>query len=450
MTANPAHQQHQAALNLLAGLNELTIKAFSSKNKEALIFLMLNETVRLVRYDRALLWEVDGKRPSFVGVSGQASISKESEAIGSIQHMIADIANPGKIQVLGEESFKDGGIKFAKHQEAGPGGTVLWVPLIVDGKVAAGFWLERWSKVAWHNEELSLISYLSRGYAAAWHKFKPFWHLSDPTKMTYKILALTIILLICFIPTPLRVVAPCEVVAKDPYLVTAPLNGIIEEVVVVPGEAVDQGQLLFRYDKRVPLQELKVAQKQVDIATSQLNRIMTQGYNDPEALNEASIWQLQLERDQIKLNLAEYYASELDVKSPVPGVVSFDDPDDWRGKPVQVGERVMVVVNPDNTKVKIWISESDNISFIGDEPIRIFLNIDPATSYTAEVVYVADYSLINEKGVTSFAAEANWIDGPENVKIGLKGTAVLYGEYVPLIYWLLRKPWNTMRQWIGF
>lgn len=444
-----SHQQQQAALSLLAGLNELTIKAFSCKNREALVFLILNETVRLIRYDRAFLWGLKGKTPELIGVSGQSSFSKDSEVIKTMQALIGDLVNPTQVQVLSADTFATMGEKFEALQKAGPSGTVLWVPILIEGKFALGLWLERWNQVSWHTEELSLLSYLARGYAAAWHKFKSIWQVSDPVKAAYKIFGVTVLLLLGFMPTPLRVVAPCEVVAKDPILITAPLNGIVEQVVVQPGQAVKNEQPLFEYDKRVPLQDLKVAEKQVDIAKSQLNRVMTQGYNDPNALNEAAIWQLQLDRDQIKLDLAEYQASQLVVKAPVDGVATFDDPDQWRGRPVQVGERVMTVVNPEKTKLKIWISESDNIALLGDQPVNIFLNTDPANTYSAKIIYVADYSLVSETGITSFVAEADWVRAPDNVKIGLKGTAVLYGEYVPLVYWVLRKPWNTLRQTIG-
>jgi hypothetical protein len=58
---------------------------------------------------------------------------------------------------------------------------------------------------------------------------------------------------------------------------------------------------------------------------------------------------------------------------------------------------------------------------------------------------------MSESNVPSFLAEANWIDGnPEGVKLGLKGTAILYGDKVSVIYWVLRKPWMFIRRSIGW
>ncbi len=448
MTAEPGQQQ-TAALQLLATLNELNIKAFNCKKKQELIFLMLNDTAQLIRYDRAVLFSIHADKPKLIGVSGQSTFSDESDMIKEMSHLIGDIINPKSIQVLNEQSFSKETERFKKFQGEGPNGSVVWMPVLCEGKFALGFWIERWQSKEWKLEELNLLSYISRGYSAAWQKFISRWQIPEPKKFFIKVFSATLVLLLCFIPVPLRVVAPCEVVAKDPYLITAPLNGIVEEILVKPGEEVKEGQALLVYDDRVALQELKVAQKQVDIAKSQLDRVMTQGYSDPEALSEAAIRQLQLDRDNIKLDLAEYQAGQLEVESPVDGVVAFDNPDEWRGKPVQIGERIMVVVDPDATKIKIWLSESDNIQIMPEKPIKVFLNIDPAKTYRANLVYIADFSILSEKGVSSFTAEANWVYRPDGIKIGLKGSAILYGEYVPLFYWVLRKPWNTFREIVG-
>ena len=35
-------------------------------------------------------------------------------------------------------------------------------------------------------------------------------------------------------------------------------------------------------------------------------------------------------------------------------------------------------------------------------------------------------------------------------RIGLKGTAKLQGDWVPLAYWVLRKPWAVLRQFLAW
>jgi len=82
--------------------------------------------------------------------------------------------------------------------------------------------------------------------------------------------------------------------------------------------------------------------------------------------------------------------------------------------------------------------------------IRIILNINPAQSYEADLIYVANESLVTAQGVPSFVAEASWVNKqPLNTKLGLKGTAILYGDRVSLFYFIIRKPWATARHYVG-
>ena len=48
-----------------------------------------------------------------------------------------------------------------------------------------------------------------------------------------------------------------------------------------------------------------------------------------------------------------------------------------------------------------------------------------------------------------FRAEADWHDHARQVKLGLQGSAVLYGDSVPLGYWLLRRPLAGARKFVG-
>jgi multidrug resistance efflux pump len=230
---------------------------------------------------------------------------------------------------------------------------------------------------------------------------------------------------------------------------TAPLEGIIESISVKPGDYVKKGDVLFRYNREAPLQELEVARKQVEILISEIRRASTLGFNDPQARKDLSILTVKLEKEKATLEFAEYQASQLDVKAPEAGVILLDNPDEWRGNPVRVGEKVLAITDPKESKIRMWLPESDNVAIDPKKAIKIYLNISPETSYKAELTYIANESVISEKHIPSFIAEAEWLNKPKEVRLGLKGSAVLYGEQVPLIYYVLRKPWGYIRELLG-
>ena len=449
MTA-PKIEKVTPHLKALQIANFLSLKAITTKNRESLVFIILNDTVRMIRYDRALLWDLGETKPKLLGISGESKINKSAPLVQKWSEAVQNIKYPSKAQILTFSAQAQ-----SQPQEAQNKATMLWLPISVDGRVTLGLWLELWNiqqETTPPQEMINLLmNFLMPAYGAAWEKFYPkyFHQKSLIRRVKYFALASIVLLVGLFVQIPLRIVAPCEVVPKQPYLITAPLEGIIEEIHVQPGDTVKEGELLFEYDKRVPMQKLEVARKNVEILQSEVKRASTLGLEDPTALTELAIFTLKLQKGKSDLALAEYYANRLRVVAPEKGLVMIDNPDEWRGKPVRVGEKIIAITDPKRSKIRIWLAENDNIQLNMETPITVFLNIDPGKNRKAKITYIASESLISDKHIPSFVAEAEWIDPQNDIKLGLKGTAILYGEKVPLFYFILRKPWATIRNFFG-
>lgn len=453
MTIPPQQPMQQtevlAAINLLTLINKFNLKIFSAKSRQALIFLILNDTAQLVKYDRAALWTLDRESPKLEGVSGQAKITTTSDLAKKWQSLIRDLKDPGKVQLISQDSFSKEKRIWLEIADASTKPTILWLPIFSNEKLHLGLWLERWNGVNWTNHEAEVLNFIVQAFGIAWEKYIP--------KLSYKLLknkrailtGIGIILIILSMRVSSRIVAPCEIVPKNPIVITAPLEDIIAQVDVKPGQHVSKDEILFEYDKRAPMENLKAAQETVKVAQLDLNRAKTLALKDEKSLAEISVLAAKLKKEQVSLSLAEFRASQLTVRSPEAGIVILDDPEGWRGKPVHVGEKIMIVTDPDETKIRIWIPESDNIVLDSTKPIRIILNIDPEISRKASLIYIANASTINEKHVASFVAEADWIDNPKGVKMGVKGTAILYGPNTSIFYLIMRKPWDYFRNFIG-
>ncbi|MBA3958036.1 MAG: HlyD family efflux transporter periplasmic adaptor subunit [Parachlamydiaceae bacterium] len=438
--SSPQQQELMRSVQLLAEINRLTLKAFKSPKVQNLIFLILNDTVPIVRYDRAVLWKLDPKgKPTLLGISGQSSVNKVTDLSKQWLDIVTNLKDPGTPQEL-------------RIPEIPESNSVLWMPIFVHDKPMLGLWLERWNNVKWKQEDIDLLKYILVNYGAAYEKFVPKYSIKDfIRKRPVPYIAGLSLLLLMFVRLPLRIVAPCEVVPKDPIIVTAPLEGIIEQVVVKPGQQVNKEDLLFEYDKRVPLQDLLVAQKKVEIIKAEVDRATAQAQKDKKALAELGVEAIKLKKEKLELELAEFRASQLNVHAPEAGVVMLDNPEEWEGKPVKMGEKVLVIANPLETRVRMWVPEDDNIVLDIKKPIKVFLNVHPEQSLVANLIYIANYTHVTDKSVSSFIAEADW-DEKENVKdvkLGLKGSAILYGEDVSLFYWIMRKPWAYVRRFVG-
>jgi hypothetical protein len=127
----------------------------------------------------------------------------------------------------------------------------------------------------------------------------------------------------------------------------------------------------------------------------------------------------------------------------------FSDPHAWRGRPVQVGERILQIVDPEQTKVRIWLPGDDKIAFDRSRSLRVILAADPRRSRSADLEFVANHSELSPQQIPSFRAEAEWQGPQAGLQLGLEGSAVLYGENVCLGYWIARRPLAAIRRWLG-
>ena len=455
----PQHPPSPAVMQLISTANQLLVRVLNAQSLKNLTFIILNDSFLILPYDRASLWRIMDGKADILGVSGQTQVTKSSELVNNWRPLVSHLKDLAKTREISSEEFPNNKKEWDKLQ-TDRSSHVLWVPIVNNARETIGLWLEIWQKRGGSDsfyppEKVTTFSgFLVPGYAAAWEKLSSsisFQGIKNIfTKKNIGFALLAFLLLSLLIRVPLRIVAPCEIIAKNPYLITAPLEGIIEKIDVQPGELVRKGDLLFEYDARAPLQDLKIAQNEVKAMQSEINRVVASSVSDSQSLLQLSTMNIKLQKAELQLEYAKTRAQQLVDRSPREGVISVDNPDEWRGRPVKVGEKIMLISDPNESKVRIWIPEDDNIPLDKDKPIYVFLNPHPETGYEAKLTYISQSTVITERHIPSFVAEAEWIE-PLNpdVKLGLKGSAILYGNRVTIFYYIFRKPLATMRTFFG-
>lgn len=442
------------AFESLVTLQKLTLEAGLSENLKQLTFRILNRSVAYCRYDRAALWDLRGKSVKLLGVSGAGEINRQSPLVCEWRNLVRAMTSRDAPAIIEPALLPGREDTWNELTRRTRGLSVIWLPIAVDGRTVAGLWLERWSGGRFTPGDLARVEALALAYGVAWRSVarKPNPLLDKLRSRRWLTAAAAAILLVgalCFVKLPLRIVAHCEIVPKNPVAITAPLNGVIDEIPVLPGRSVEVGDLLAVYDKRVASEEIKVAEQQVQIIESDLQRARVQAFDDLSARSEIALLENRLEQEKVRLRIARHRVDQLEVRAPVRGTLMFDDPHEWRGRPVQVGQRLMMIVDPKQTKLRIWLPEHDNIKFDHDKPLTVILDSDPRSSRSATLRFLANHSQLNSDGIPCFRAEADWIEPEPNMKMGLQGTAVLYGDPVPLGYWLLRRPLAAVRDFSG-
>jgi hypothetical protein len=110
----------------------------------------------------------------------------------------------------------------------------------------------------------------------------------------------------------------------------------------------------------------------------------------------------------------------------------------------------MLLADPTKVEIEARLPVADAIDLEIGGPVRVFLNIDPARARDAVLTYVSYQAQQGADGILGYRIKARLTDEASPPRIGLRGTAKLYGAEVPLAYAILRRPVAAARQWLGF
>ncbi|MBN2713941.1 MAG: HlyD family efflux transporter periplasmic adaptor subunit [Planctomycetes bacterium] len=444
----------QAAIRLLQALHGLTLQATLAESKQALIFHILNNTISLVKFSRAYLFDLSSSSPSVYGVSGEMTVNRQSPVNLQLLSIVNSLNNKSSAQFVTGNSTEAASLEWRELSSRYNGLCVAWLPIFSKGKLVAGLWLERWGEGVWLEDELPLLKTLTRGYGGSWEKFEPNIPIISTAirslkKRNTRVVIAALLALLFLVPVRLRVVAQCEVIPKDPLTVTSPIDGVIKEISVAPGGEVVPGDALFRYDPELPTKDLDIAKQQVRIIQSQLKRAEVIAIDDDRMKAEVMSLRHRLEQELINEHLAQDVCDKLVVKTPIGGIVQISNPRDWEGRSVRTGDAILRVIDTSQTMVRIYIPESDNVGFKREVPVTILLNVDSSRSFSVSISYIAGSTSFSPTGINSFVCEADWVGNDNHARVGLQGTAILYGERVTLAYWLFRRPLASVRRLLG-
>ncbi|MET3761793.1 HlyD family efflux transporter periplasmic adaptor subunit [Sphingomonas sp. UYEF23] len=323
-----------------------------------------------------------------------------------------------------------------------------WQPLVDRaGRTFAGLLLAR--STLFDPREATRIARAGETIAHAWLALtanRPVRKLWLPTHRQRRWLLVAAAVIALF-PVRMSVLAPMEVVASRPYIVSAPFAGVIREIAVAPNTKVRQGQPVLVFEDVKVRNELAQAEERLAVAKAKLERATSAAFAD--ATQAHDIAQLQAEADLARSDYG--YAQDVMAKSqvlaPRAGMVLYSDRRDWEGRAVNVGDPIVQIVDPRGVAFHVELPAKEQLRLSAGAPMQVWLDAEPMWALQGRVVSASYQARPTPEGVLSFAVIARPEGAPP--RIGSRGTAKLYGSWAPLSYALLRRPIAALRQTIG-
>ncbi len=252
-----------------------------------------------------------------------------------------------------------------------------------------------------------------------------------------------------FLPVPLTVLAPFEVVAAKPQIVTSPLDGAIASIEVPPSSNVVQGQVLFRFDTTTLQADANIAAEKARVAAAKLETAQNGAFGAEEYRNSLGILEKEFDLAQIEHAYAETLLKRANVSAERSGVVLYSTSADLIGKPVQVGEKVMEIADPKHVAYRISVGVHDSIALQTHFPARLFFDSDPLHPMNAGITELSYHATPQPDGQLTYQVLAESDENATPPRIGVRGTAQISGQTVSLGFYLLRRPIAAFRQTLG-
>jgi multidrug resistance efflux pump len=449
----PADGQELRRLQSLAHLQQ---RAVCVGNVRELAFVVANETYQLLPYRQAFVWAQSAAgRPQLHTVSGLANLAQDSPFtiwLGKLGKSIAQ-----KVDKDGEY------LQVSDIPAAAAAGWQEWLPEfllcfalrdrdgLIRGYVAYALEDAPTEQLSQH------VASLMDTYGAAWGALAPqagvrrrAWRLGRWLGWTAILLAL----LALFFPVRMSVLAPAEIIGLEALAVAAPMDGVIKTFAVQPNQLVKEGDLLFSLDEASLRNRREVALKALAVAKADAMAAQQKSFENENSRADLASLNGKVAERQAEVASLEDQLKRLDVRAPRSGVVAFGDINDWQGKPVVTGERVALLADPKDAGLMVYLAVADAITLQTGAEVKLFLQVAPLKPLQAQVSQTSYQAVLSPEGVSAYRLRAKFLDLKEEqrelARIGLKGTAKLYGEKAPLAYYLFRRPISALREITGW
>lgn len=240
-----------------------------------------------------------------------------------------------------------------------------------------------------------------------------------------------------------------QVVAKNPTIITAPMNGIVKKVYVKSNDTIKKGEVLVSFDDIEIKGKQRVAAQTINVSASEMIKQERASFFDPSIKNR-----LEESRAERAVKSMEYHAisaqlKKLTVFSPTKGIVILDNPDEMIGKPFKAGEKLLSIVDPSNIKVEILVGAHESNIIQRGDITAIYLDNDPFHPLSGTITDLYYEPVIAPSNILSYKAYVTLDANQTLPSIGMCGKVKIKGEDVSLFTYLMRKPLAYLRWYFG-
>lgn len=448
-----------------ADISKLIQLEFNCKNCEneiELYYILVNQTRQIVDYEQAVLLTTNlNSKLNTVAISDMTTVDLTSpyyvQFVNEFSNFYIDLNNENinKVHTVDnkclDESLKAQIKKFSPQN-------IIWIPLkTIKSNIEIKYFMVIFRNKPFDEKEIGILQHISVSYQYflfSMRKCSIKTTLENfKFKNKYFKYGLIALFLVMFVPVRMSVLSPFEVQAKNPFVVTSPLEGAIDKIKVSPNETVKENQLLVKIKDTDLRNNYEVAIRKLETVKAELHTIKQASFFDMDKKTQINRLESEVKLKEAELEFAKSQLAKTDIFSTSNGIAIIKNPNEWEGKPVVTGERILLIAQKESIELKIMMPVSDAIFLEENSDVTLFFDNKIFESWDASIANISYEPEMTPENVLSYKIIADFKDLKQNdelPKIGLRGTAKIYSQNVSLFFYLFRKPITALRQFVGW
>lgn len=256
-------------------------------------------------------------------------------------------------------------------------------------------------------------------------------------------MVLAVICVILLIPVPHRISCHCSAEPDVRRYVVAPHAGLLEKSLVKAGDVVRSGQLLATMDGRDVRWELAGLEAERAAARKQQDAALIDG--DIGASQRAA---LELQQVEARRQVLQRQRSELELTSPVDGIVLDGHLERVENAPVTIGQPLFEVAPLSPVTVEVAIADEDYTHVAPGFSVDVTFD-GLSTTFAGVIDAIRPRSEIRNADNVFIATVI--LDNPnQQLRPGMKGHARVTGRTRSLGWTLFHKPVERVQSWLPF
>lgn len=446
--------QNADGQSALLALLKVEADAREAASERDLLLLAANETRKLTRARQVFVC-----RPSISGaqhvkaISSLPLVDRSAPLVQMIEGLVAEAAASGSLDAAAKLD-----VSATPDSSAGssyPFKSIIWLPLRQANKTSlGGIILAR--EESWGDADLIVPKRLAGAYAHALSALNRPRRVSflKQAKVSKALAVSSAVAVSCllFLQVPLSALGPVEITPRDPFVIAAPIDGVIDEVKVDPNRPVNSGDVVVKLTDTTLRNRVEVAEREVQVAEAKLKQANQLAFSDSRGMHEIAIARSELSLKLAERDFARDLLAKTEIRAGRSGIAIYSDKRELVGKPVAVGERILEVADSAAIEARIELPVADAMTLSPGARVKVFLDSDPLQPWAATIKR-ADYKArAGDNDVMSFRVVATLTtdDSRPLPRLGVRGTAQVSGEDVPLGFYIFRRPLTSVRQWLGW